>query len=832
MRFQGTNSIAGIRKGYVNWTDTGVKDLNTSFTIMAWARYEAGRPRGAIFQSGGVNADGRPGGLMLEHLFFANLPFAGWIELPPTHPNYTMSRKEDWHHFAIVVEDGTTKQYLNGTLGRVYLWKAWGLMPEAYNMQIESATFHLGGRYMSGVKGPIKQPLIADGLTPIGSRFIGFQGTMDDFQIRSRALDQTEIQDAMKAPQDPSNIPSDMPIYYNFDVLGCDSSATTNLFEDPNCDIVGNGIITNYGTAGSDYDLLVGQINDDYGFGKKWVKAGTEHLDLPVTYDFDKPTPCLDTPPVFETKTDLASLPSNVQLLPGNSVTLVFPSGHTPFQVVKPPIIGNLTLGSDNATILSEGGDISAEDTLRYFAPTGMNAPIQIIISVKESAVEKTHVIIVWPFFKPQIVEHAEGKVKGKHIIQYTTLEDQPERMYLKDYMYSATGEDLEARVLSVSTSQVRVLQRSVVELLWNGLRAAALFPIALENNTLQNRAGLNLYLTPFGGFFGYMRVVYEYYSPASGLVSDPMTMELKVVLVDDLPTSVANNATEILEDNSTGVVMDLEGTDQEMLFGLYQTIETLPTKGKLFKIEQDGNESEILLPHNPVESGVALQQYVSNIRAVSSFSQRSTIIQGHPLNLIGPPACKWLGNNKANDCSSGRSWQTGKADRDSWIQDIPTGILVTIDIYGHQSILADPLMKPLRAYAWVTEKIGQGKLANYTVKVLPTYKYVNGKAIQCIMHRGPSRLDEVSYPEHCDETIVPEGDFIIHNVTQFDGIVDSQARYWKPSNPNLVPGMFTGGDLSAMFGSKYRWTHNSMDTYVQANDPKYSEFRMDRGRV
>jgi hypothetical protein len=137
-----------------------------------------------------------------------------------------------------------------------------GKRPGAHNTTVEpdqtlrqhNATLYLGSLLYVG--GPINK-LVRNNMQA------GFNGDVDEVMLFPRALSEAELQELLAKPYELSGGAGDPVLYYRFDQAPADP-----LMQGA---VRGSYVCTNLGTAGRDYDLLMGQLNDDYGYGTTYV---------------------------------------------------------------------------------------------------------------------------------------------------------------------------------------------------------------------------------------------------------------------------------------------------------------------------------------------------------------------------------------------------------------------------------------------------------------------------------------------------------------------------------------------------------------------------------
>lgn len=142
-------------------------------------------------------------------------------------------------------------------------------------------------------------------------------------------------------------------------------------------------------------------------------------------------------------------------------------------------------------------------------------------------------------------------------------------------------------------------------------------------------------------------------------LVSNTATVTLNVKSFDDLP-STASQSVVMVEDGGP-VLISLAAADPDAGTPLDMYIATLPTRGKLYLTSDGtlaGERTLIDRPYSFFDVGSDVQaQYLDQVVAVSSFWGLPPDASYHPLTVLGPPDCSTQGECKTEDLRPGLNW-------------------------------------------------------------------------------------------------------------------------------------------------------------------------------
>ena len=604
LSFQGTNAIASTKK-IINWTEDGMFELgnSTSYTFNFWVKYEGGAIGGSLFSF----ASSMGGGIDFKHIasYIFGVPLL--MEKFGFDPTLKMQEYEEWHFISIVVDNGAIRCYMNGTLTQERYPVLDGAWPQARRLSDFGDT-----QFLFGAAAAVQTPVL-DYPTSDVSGFGAFHQTLlsqiDEFSIWSIALTPAEILQIMTHSIDTSDLPEKLVVYYNFDVVGCNGVGKT-LYEDNTCDITGTGSIQNFGSSGRNFDLILGQVNDDHGYGKYYYYSKEEQASVGQTYRFGFPTICIDSPPTFPENTtiDHVHTPMVFQLVSESEVQIDFPASFVPHTMGTVPLYGSIVRGSNKASVLSQNDDISGETHLFFISPANfetLDASYGSIILKDGSGNNHEQQVHVWPFKKPGFVDDTP-KVKAG-VFSDSLQEGGNLWIVGKNFAYSSTGESLDIKIVQYpENGEQSLLVFQLMNRIIQGMRYLTFNFYPPTNDTITNDIdGLLMDFRPLPGFFGVDTMKVKFVSPTSGLESDIFTMKLNVLMIDDLPyVESTTNPINISEDNENGTLVPIIANDQEKLFGLYAAVTTLPKKGKLYHIKANNSRQLVENAHSIYDVG------------------------------------------------------------------------------------------------------------------------------------------------------------------------------------------------------------------------------------
>eukprot|EP00516_Mucochytrium_quahogii_P003166 CAMPEP_0203747206 /NCGR_PEP_ID=MMETSP0098-20131031/2429_1 /ASSEMBLY_ACC=CAM_ASM_000208 /TAXON_ID=96639 /ORGANISM=" , Strain NY0313808BC1" /LENGTH=744 /DNA_ID=CAMNT_0050635571 /DNA_START=420 /DNA_END=2651 /DNA_ORIENTATION=- len=714
LHFQKQNSVASIKGGGLNWTEPGLGGLQGNFTISYWYKSENNVNSAVHFSFGGLSSFMQSG-----HSY-------AWFQAPPYFfgMDWHFTREEpygNWHFRTIVCKEGDITLYINGTKALVRPWASWGYRP--YDFKADDTTFMFGNSFVD-FKFPFaesaKQKLSNDGPSEEKQYafYSPFLGKIDDFTFWSRVLNETEIQATMDRPLDIANVTSDIVFAYSFDQLDCSQEATSPTHH--TCDAKANGTIKNYGVSGSNYDLILGKVVVNSAgdtLNKSFIFDEENSNDR--RYAINVPNFAVDVPRGGSTNTYQLQVPTAILTLKGSSSTINFTGVGLLKQVKSLPEVGELIRMSTKSSLeLNE--DISDETVLIFNAPTGDFEPITFSLDMLDhNNVPGVHEVHLLPYVRPQLdfgapLEPVHGRrnvlEQGVDVTYY--ILGSSIRAPLKQLAYSSYGDELDIRLVSEPPPKyaldIAVLQYAERASQQRSIEKAPLTPgFVFDRN---RDYGLHFQQAEQNGNF---KIVLEFFSPSSGLSSDPLTIDARVVGVTHrLKANVTYQIPALNESDTTGVHFTaMPGMDSEtQKSGLLIGITSLPRKGKLYKRSPDSSR---WVPVNQTyselsQTGNLVKEYVSGIRKVSRFNTTRGESDGgedywvayHPLHLIGPSTCQ-ADLELTNSCDGQRPPQELKAK----------GTLLLVNIYSAGSPFANASMPPLRMPGRVVNETTAGLL-------------------------------------------------------------------------------------------------------------------------
>ena len=497
--------------------------------------------------------------------------------------------KTEWHHYAAVYDLGEFTLWVDGEA------VVTALFGEQPTLRGENTVFTIGGSIYT----------LDVGAAAISSRTDRcFHGEMDDFIMYSKSLTQTEIQALMACPLDTSSqLDGDVVLYYNFDVE-CDLSDVDN------CDIIGaTGEVTNHGSAGSDYNLLVGMMNDDAGFGTYYHDVNDE-ADVKPAIPFDKPFPVQSSVPVVAAASeepDFAAVPfvlhaKTYETLPCPMPVVVEDVLNTPWTLTALPSKGDVVLTSTGAVLglNAEVGTRSADGaSVFHFLAATLSSPVKFSITATNTAgVALVFDYHIWPVSNP---------TSTKAVIVTNTIEDKSVTIYFDLFAVEKSSDRVIYEIFSLPAKGQLT-------------DAGGAGVITITENGTNLRQTAVVYTPDQDGYSSSLFDSFSirFMSATFGLYSDPVTVNIMVDNVNDLP-SVEDVSSRIDEDDTDGVIIHLPVMDPDSSPGI--AISQLPEKGDVYLLDGEGNRTlKVDSPYQLYDLGNVMDQYVTEVRSVSSF--------------------------------------------------------------------------------------------------------------------------------------------------------------------------------------------------------------------
>jgi hypothetical protein len=729
-------------------------------------------------------------------------------------PNF-VSSYGDWIHQTVTLEGGNLTTYANGEVVES------ADVGHEYRIDAEGATVYLGALLYVG--GPIDKLARNN----VNARF---NGELDDMMFFSRALGASEVRALSQAPFDLSGgVPSDLVLYYRFDQ---DPSDPGGLMSGSSCAASGSYVSKNLGVAGSDYDLLMGQLNDDFGFGKTYVDkadvSGTEYAFLaPGAQASTVPWPVL---------TD-ASLGFKWSLRA--DVPLVYEYAGVPLRIPLPPAskrVG-LVMGSapaQGAVALSAGGvalgataDLSARSEVVFEVANGTALSAPVLFTLRIGALEQQ--VHVWPVRVPSLFSRQKLMHTG-------TFEGQQVQINLGYEFYSGVGEEADVVLKSLPTGgELRPLRLNwtLAEMLQLPIaQRAATFTeqpaVSIASTVLLARDGLAVMYYPRAGFTGDDSFTLSFRSLSTGLESPVLTVLVKVDTYDKLPAAAPPAAAlAAAEDDGVGLRVPLNASDAERTFGIARIITRLPRRGDLFVASPSGERRKVVAPYNSLDLGQSVRQYASSVEGFSTFQEGTEPFRSNPLAALGSPSCNDKGRTFNDNCVNHRFTDAG-GNWTGWMPPVGDAVLFDRNFRsGGGYSNASQAARKAPAVGWVVkgpymgvDTAGQTTLL-LDVRPQPYYAWDGARSqyVRCVI------VNSTTYPGSCDEAAfdTARDDAVAEGLSWND--IQMPLGAWTPATPAGSSEPQTGADVAGAFGPGFRYTNYSQAATYAAGFPRYTEF-------
>jgi len=320
--------------------------------------------------------------------------------------------------------------------------------------------------------------------------------------------------------------------------------------------------------------------------------------------------------------------------------------------------------------------------------------------------------------------------------------------------------------------------------------------PLTSAGTAVSGAGGYVMYVPGTNGF----GVAYDSFEVAFRLNGDvplqsaPATYTIDVLEVDDLPT-VTSQLLSFEEDSAPGgVELRLNLSDAEVGQVLNGFISRVPSRGDLYVVDEHGNRTQIHASYNPFDVGTpVVSQYLSSVRAVSSFWGGPPYAGYHPLQLLGPPDC-----TRKGECGADAAWVSNP--------DLfpPVGQRV--------------VHKGLTAFVRAVDVAASELHIEYHFM----YKDdANGVLQRC--HIDPEGA-ATNYPADCHFSLVPDAQAPISAWVPRSELGGVPAGVWSPLNKQFTAGV--QGVAGGAFGPEYRWgplDHST--TFFPASGVPYTEW-------
>ena len=501
------------------------------------------------------------GGLQGGYQFGMQAPQVIKAEVENASKSFLMT---SWHHYAESWDrlSGNTVTYIDGV--KVHS-DTTALRTDSF-LTSDKTYLHIGMHCYPDV-------LLANAYTQCNQEF-QLSGRLDDIAVWAGVQSEADIASKYAtslAARKRAGLEPDLIFLYDFEGVAYDSTFGVN-------------IAPNLGSAGSDYDLMLGKMAKPAGgeiFGLSFATGGV---------------------------TQIAILPPTA--VPSSDST----SWSTPkAQDTSAPIVVTAEAG-ETVTINQNGVSTT------YTAPN----PFTSTTSFVESGVT-IHVV-------PLIAPVARA-------LSVTGLED-----FTKTFrLYSTHSTGLETEVVIVAPPKGalhEVAHCSITSL--NGTETSLNAVGAVLDAT-----GLCALYTGLTNSYGVDTFTYLVrYVSRPAIVSNTATVTLNIKAFDDKPGTVA--ASIAMVEDGTAQLITLNASDSEPGTPLDLYIKTLPSRGKLYLTSDGtltGTRTLIDRPFNNFDVGDDVQaQYLAGVEKVSSFWGGPPHSGYHPLTIIGPPDCATQG--------------------------------------------------------------------------------------------------------------------------------------------------------------------------------------------
>ena len=568
LHFTGIGSIAGTKSSLLDSTNNEIARLADGFTTMKWIKFED------------INPSGFNPALMINTHLDSNFyePFGGihggfqFGGGAPASVSTLADSGTTWHHYTQSYDrvTGVANMYIDG----VFL----------------STSTKAGLTFMD------QQPYLMLGMHCYETSYLlsdytecnrGFQmsGHMDEVAVFAGALSASDIAarfDQSLATRIRSGLEPNLIIFYDFENVAYDAT-------------YGVEIVPNLGTAGNDYDLMLGKLPKPTGseiFGLSY-NDGSGTI---INFIAPKAVPQSDSTAWAVPKAQDSTAPLVVTAAPGETISI-------------------------------SGSGVSTT----YTAPNPFTATASFV-----SSGVTVHVVPVEAPVPP-----------FGTFLSATGLEDAS--MHVRLWGSHGTGLDLEAVIVAAPTKGTLHQVAHCTSTDSEG---------QLADGSVTDATGLCVMYTPEADAYGEPYDSFSFqtrYKSKPSYASPTVTITLTVRGSDDLPTSVVANSSyslSIQEDDGAQLI-ELNVTDAEVGTPLDLYISALPTKGKLYLTSDGtlaGERTEITTTYSFFDVGTNVQgQYLHSVRAVSSFwpsvASGNPVYAGyHALNILGPPDCQTYG--------------------------------------------------------------------------------------------------------------------------------------------------------------------------------------------
>jgi hypothetical protein len=532
--FQGELSVAGIRRGAIDLSATGWADVDSRFSVALWAKHDVTQVPGVKFR---ISAPQHEYLLDFNEIQFL-LDWVWWTRVM----NFT-SVPSFWTHYVLTVDGDLAVAYVNGS----EFSRATGV---AVSLRQSDATLYFGGLlYTAAVPNTNVRSNMA----------VNFNGQLDEFMFWSRALSPAEAAALCAAPLDRAQpVPGDLVLWYTFDVEECEPASPSGLLARSCTGTGADAVFRNLGVSGDNYDLLVGQLNDDLGFGR----AYSDHTGTLPLRRFTKPVPVASTVPWSGTASGSYSNSSgnepalDVTLANGTPHVVQAPEWGHPLAVPLVPTAGCvvseapaaalavLRRGSDNAT-LARGSSLAGESlVLLEFLAGPVLTPVWFALAAP-NVTRLQQEVHVWPPQAPTLFStSAQFRVlqgKSKYFLRLDT------------FARTSTGAKPDAVIRGLPT-RGEVLRVLSVDYGAQDSGETGEALAAGDRMAWSSESGLTVALVLPKGFAGVSEMSIIFVSPSTGLASPALKVATLVQPVDFLPIAQEHAEVSLAEDSSEGL--------------------------------------------------------------------------------------------------------------------------------------------------------------------------------------------------------------------------------------------------------------------------------------
>ena len=303
----------------------------------------------------------------------------------------------------------------------------------------------------------------------------------------------------------------------------------------------------------------------------------------------------------------------------------------------------------------------------------------------------------------------------------------------------------------------------------------------------------------------GFPTFKYEITSEATGL-ANAVTVEIKSK-ANRLPVLNYTSKTLVEDSDLNEGFLEITISDDDSM-NIMGVVRTLPEHGTLYKVYGDepltNNTVMISSSYEATLDDNIVEQFVANVKRVSSFWGTPPSLDYHALNVIGPPLCSLAG-----ECIDERLLTKKRL---SEIQRLEL-VKVRLDPESEESEVPAVVIKIYESVGFATA---------YEVRLL----FLRDRfGVPCLMQNASGDLYEGAgelanvYPIGCRTVEVGAER---RNVT-IDNMFPLGAAAWSPRSQKLVLGSKIEGVSAEAYGTRFDFTLDHNSTYL--NGDGYTEF-------